>query len=185
MPATVQFTECPNVTALSGYARVTPLDGAPVVGWCEYQRIGEQDMVWVQTLGGRVEVFHLAHVVRLTRLTEEDARVMRTDCIDLETILHAVCLKFDVPAEVIRGPRRDSLVLLPRLIFYKLARELMPRPHNTFAAIGKFIERDHGSVLSGAATLDGWMASDRQVAGHYEELRRQLQQQQGTEELNT
>lgn len=185
MPPTPQFADCPNVTALSGYARVTPLDGAPVVGWCEYQRVGDQDMVWVQQSRGRVEMFNLSHVVRLTFLSEHELNELRQEGVGLESILQAVCQAFAFSPEQLRSPRRDNHICLARFFFYKLAREVVPHPQNILRVIGEFLSRDHGSVSSGIATLEAWMEQDRRLAARYEDMRAALVLQHGTEELIT
>jgi len=55
---------------------------------------------------------------------------------------------------------REAEVVLARNIYFYLARD---RTKFSLARIGKYVNRNHASVLHGIKTLEGWMSYDTEV----------------------
>ncbi len=101
-------------------------------------------------------------------------------------ILAAVARHYGVTEKELKSTCRVNALALPRHAYFKLCRELLPPAGTSLSHIARQLrpDMDHTTVKHGIGRITDLMATDRRIAAPFEELRRQLQQQQGTEEQN-
>lgn len=63
-----------------------------------------------------------------------------------------VCRHYGLTKEEIESPARERRVSLPRMVAYKLTREICP--HLSFPAIGRLYNRDHTTIIDGIERLE-------------------------------
>jgi chromosomal replication initiator protein len=94
-----------------------------------------------------------------------------------EDILACVARRFDMGADVIRGKRRTSRIVLPRQIGMYLTKRLTGAP---YAEIGAFYGgRDHTTVLYGCEKIDRLRADDPDLDRQLVDLTEQLKAPRG------
>jgi hypothetical protein len=80
----------------------------------------------------------------------------------------AVCDRFNITAEQIRGVDRTRRIAGPRQIAYYLAREKTGR---SFPVIGSHFGVDHSTVVHGAQKIAALIETNPKVAAYVEECR--------------
>ena len=93
-----------------------------------------------------------------------DARVTPS----LRDIEAAVCARFGLTPEILRGPRRERGIARPRQIVMYLAREMTPLSYPRIAA---WFHRDHTTVLWGERRIRQLMVEKPKVAAYVRECR--------------
>lgn len=83
----------------------------------------------------------------------------------------AICTRFHLDPERMRGPSRCKIVARPRQIAFFLARELTG---SSLPKIGRYFNRDHTTALAGIRRIQALIASNPKVAAHIDECRSAL-----------
>jgi chromosomal replication initiator protein len=86
----------------------------------------------------------------------------------LKDIEAAVCSRFGLTPEVLRGPRRERGIARPRQIVMFLAREMTPL---SYPRIGAHFNRDHTTILHGERQVRALMAVKPKLAAYVSECR--------------
>ena len=86
----------------------------------------------------------------------------------LRDIEAAVCARFGLTAEILRGPKKHRGIARPRQIVMFLAREMTPL---SYPQIGAHFHRDHTTVLSGERRIRFLMTERPKVAAYVKECR--------------
>jgi len=86
-------------------------------------------------------------------------------------ILKRVSEASGIPIRDLRGMYRDKRICLYREIFYYLARSLAAR---TYPEIGRFIRRDHTSVMSGAKKIAALRLREKELCHVLADLETEL-----------
>ena len=86
----------------------------------------------------------------------------------LRDIEAAVCARFGLTPEILRGPRRERGIARPRQIVMYLAREMTPLSYPRIAA---WFHRDHTTVLWGERRIRQLMVEKPKVAAYVRECR--------------
>ncbi len=84
----------------------------------------------------------------------------------LADIEWAVCTKFKLTVEQIRGPRNSKAISRPRQIAHYLARELTGA---SYPKIGSYFHRDHTSIISNVKRIRGLLQTSPKVAAYVAE----------------
>jgi chromosomal replication initiator protein len=86
----------------------------------------------------------------------------------LRDIEAAVCARFGLTPEILRGPKKQRGIARPRQIVMFLAREMtqLSYPH-----IGAHFNRDHTTVLHGERRIRALMAEKPKLADYVRECR--------------
>ncbi len=95
---------------------------------------------------------------------------------DSTQILDGVAATFGVTADRLRGPRRDGRLCAARNVAYYLLRELTD--HST-TEIGRILNRDHSTVISGSQAIEARMEAQPGYALTIQRLRRGLWDERG------
>ena len=86
----------------------------------------------------------------------------------LKDIEAAVCSRFGLTPEMLRGPRRERGIARPRQIVMFLAREMTPL---SYPRIGAHLGRDHTTILHGERRVRALMAVKPKLAAYVAECR--------------
>ena len=86
----------------------------------------------------------------------------------LRDIEAAVCARFGLTAEILRGPKKQRGIARPRQIVMFLAREMTPL---SYPQIGAHFHRDHTTVLSGERRIRALMAERPKLAEYVKQCR--------------
>lgn len=86
------------------------------------------------------------HFVELERLSQKSQRT-------LDYILNVICIKHNVTPEEVKSQSKQGNIIEARFAFMFIAHEIdlinAFRRKNTLAGVGRFINRDHGTVIHG------------------------------------
>lgn len=91
----------------------------------------------------------------------------------LDPIMRAVCEAFGTEKRWIRSQRRNRKHIEPRLAFYLLADEFSEQ---SLPTIGRFICRDHTTVMHGVKRGRQVLADDPDFAARYEKARKIIEE---------
>ena len=80
----------------------------------------------------------------------------------------AVCARFGLTPEILRGPKKHRGIVRPRQIVMFLAREMTPL---SYPRIGAHFNRDHTTVLFGERRIKELMQKRPKVADYVKECR--------------
>jgi len=86
----------------------------------------------------------------------------------LRDIEMAVCARFGLTPEILRGPKKHRGIARPRQIVMYLAREMTPL---SYPRIGAWFHRDHTTVLWGERRIRQLMIEKPKVAAYVRECR--------------
>jgi chromosomal replication initiator protein len=86
----------------------------------------------------------------------------------LRDIEMAVCARFGLTPEILRGPQKQRGIARPRQIVMYLAREMTPLSYPRIAA---WFHRDHTTVLWGERRIRQLMVEKPKVAAYVRECR--------------
>ena len=86
----------------------------------------------------------------------------------LRDIEAAVCARFGLTPEILRGPKKQRGIARPRQIVMFLAREMTPL---SYPQIGAHFHRHHTTVLSGERRIRALMTERPKVAAYVKECR--------------
>ena len=86
----------------------------------------------------------------------------------LRDIEAAVCARFGLTPEILRGPKKHRGIARPRQIVMFLAREMTPL---SYPRIGAHFHRDHTTVLFGERRIRELMGIKPKVAEYVRECR--------------
>lgn len=86
----------------------------------------------------------------------------------LRDIEAAVCARFGLTPEILRGPQKHRGIARPRQIVMFLAREMTPL---SYPRIGAHFHRDHTTVLFGERRIRELMAVKPKLAAYVRECR--------------
>lgn len=86
----------------------------------------------------------------------------------LRDIEAAVCARFGLTPEILRGPKKQRGIARPRQIVMFLAREMTPL---SYPRIGAHFHRDHTTVLFGERRIRALMLEKPKVADYVRECR--------------
>lgn len=87
---------------------------------------------------------------------------------DARAILDQVCLYYQLPMKLIKGPKRDKPIAIPRQILMYL---LYNDAHMTYEDIADFIGgRDHTTIMHGSKKIEALLVIDPKIRKEVEEL---------------
>ncbi len=87
-------------------------------------------------------------------------------------VMTAVCDHYSVSVDDIRGEKRTAQLVIPRQAFCFLAREMVAR--SSLPSIGRFVHRDHTTVLSSINRIGVLCDDAPEVASDIREIRKRL-----------
>lgn len=93
------------------------------------------------------------------------------DGISREQVQRAVCRYYHIARRELRSERRTGDLVLARHVFFHLCRNLTS---SSFPDIGRFIGRDHSTVIYGAQRIELLIATNVAVAADIQAIRTAL-----------
>lgn len=91
--------------------------------------------------------------------------------ISLSYLLDVVCEHYNVSKEDVFSSRRDQNIVLPRQVFMYLGQEVV---HFPGTSIGKFLNKDHSTIIHGSRKIEKQLATDRTLQTNIEVIRKKL-----------
>jgi hypothetical protein len=88
--------------------------------------------------------------------------------LSFKTILQEVSAVFEISEDLIKGKKREHAIICARTAYFALAKQLLPA--YTLAKIGKYVKRDHSTVLHNWNKHNNWMEVYPEYADLYKRV---------------